>query len=112
MAELTLTINGRNFSVSCDSGQEQRVVDLAHFVDARLQDIARSGAGQNESHLFVLTSLMLADEIFELRDQIHRGGGQVQSSGKLREDELEIAHAIDQLASRIDGIAERMKKAS
>ena len=112
MAELTLTINGKSFSISCDDGQEQRVMDLAHFVDSRLSDISRAGAAQNESHLLVLTSLMLADEIFELRDQIYHGGGEPQSSGKLREEELAIAQAIESIAGRIDGLAGKIAKAS
>ncbi len=112
MAELTLTINGRNFSIACDDGQEQRVIDLAHFVDSRLKEVSGAGAAHSESHLLVLTSLMLADEVFDLRDQVAQGGGQVQDAGQLRKDELAIVGAIDQLAGRIDGIAERMKKAS
>lgn len=112
MAELTLTINGRNFSISCDDGQEQRVIDLAHFVDSRLKDVSAAGAANNESHLFVLTSLMLADEVFDLREKVNQMGGQPQDAGQLKEDELAIAQAIGQLADRIDGIADRMKKAS
>lgn len=112
MAELTLTINGKNFSIACDDGQEQRVMDLAHFIDSRVGDVARAGAAQSESHLMVLTSLMLADEIFELRDQIYHGGGEPQSAGKLREQELAIAGAIEQIAERIDGLAGKINQSS
>ena len=112
MAELTLTINGKNFNISCDNGQEQRVMDLAHFVDAKLSDISSAGAAQNESHLFVLGALMMADEIFELRDQIYHGGGEPQSSGKQREEELAVAQAIEAIAGRIDGLASKISKAA
>ena len=66
MAEVTLSINGRDYGISCDDGQEQRVQDLGMYVDSRLRDIAKAGAASNESHLLVLTSIMLADEIFDL----------------------------------------------
>lgn len=112
MAELTLTINGKNFNITCDDGQEQRVIDLAHFIDGRLQDVSRAGAAHNESHLLVLTSLMLADEIFELRDQIYNNGGEPMSAGKIREDELAIAQAIESIAERIDGLAGKIAQAS
>ncbi|MCB1531312.1 MAG: cell division protein ZapA [Alphaproteobacteria bacterium] len=111
MAQLTLTINGRNYGIACEDGQEQRVMDLAHYVDSKIKDIARAGAGTNESHLLVLTALMLSDEIFDLRDQVDEQGGQTDKSEAQKHDELIIAQAIDHLADRIDTIAERIKAA-
>lgn len=111
MAEITLTINGRSFGISCDNGQEQRVMELGHYVDSRLKDISRAGAANNESHLLVLTALMLADEVYDLRDNISDMGGELEETRGLKQDELFIAQAIDHLADRIDLIADRMQKA-
>ncbi len=111
MAEVTLTINGRSFGISCDDGQEQRVIDLGHYVDARLKDISRAGAATNESHLMVLTSLLLADEIFDLRDNVANLGGDANQAQTLKQDELVMAQAIDSLADRIDTIADRIQGA-
>jgi cell division protein ZapA len=111
MAEVTLNINGRSFSISCDDGQEQRVRDLGYYVDSRVKDIARAGAATNEAHLLFLASLMLADEVFELKDNIDEMGGQIEEENLLRADEIAIAQAIDHLADRIDVIAGRIQKA-
>lgn len=111
MAQITLTINGRNFGISCEDGQEQRVLELGHYVDSRLKDISRAGAANNESHLLVLTALMLADEAFDLRDNLQDLGAEVQDTRTLKQDELFIAQAIDHLADRINVIADRMAKA-
>lgn len=111
MAEINLQINGRNFGISCDDGQEQRVIDLAYYVDSRLKDISDAGAASNESHLLVLTALMLADEVFDLRDNVNNLGGQVEEGQTLKQDEIAIAQAIDHLADRIDSIATRVQKA-
>lgn len=111
MAELTLTINGRNYGIACEDGQEQRVMDLAHYVDSKMKDIAAAGAGTSESHLLVLTSLMMADETFDLRDQVGELGNQAEQAGVSQNDELIVAQAIDSLADRIDTIAERIKAA-
>ncbi|MCK5284190.1 MAG: cell division protein ZapA [Alphaproteobacteria bacterium] len=110
MSEITLTINGHNFGISCDNGQEQRVMDLGHYVDNRLKDISRAGAASNEAHLLVLTSLMLADEVFDLRNKLGELGGQTQDGESGNQDELVIAQAIDHLAERIDTIAGRIQK--
>ncbi len=108
MPEVTLKINNRGYSLSCDEGQEQRLVDLAHHVDTRLRDIASSGAATNEAHLLVLTSLVLADEIYELRDEMDSMRRNMAEVSTATHDE-EIAHAIDHLASKIEHIAARIQ---
>ncbi|MCM2344893.1 MAG: cell division protein ZapA [Alphaproteobacteria bacterium] len=119
MADVNLNIHGKNYSVACDAGQERRVAELGKYVDARLREIAAAGAASNEPHLLVLTSLVLADEIYELRDMVAELRNrtpkvvheQVETAQRVsEEEELEILAAIEQLASRIDTVAERLQK--
>ncbi|MEZ5919576.1 MAG: cell division protein ZapA [Alphaproteobacteria bacterium] len=109
MAQVDITIHGRRYGISCQDGQEQRVSDLARYVDERLHDIASAGAAASESHLLVLTTLMLADEIFDLRTDLDNMGGQVRNDENAREEEALIIEAIDTLAGRIDTIAKRIQ---
>ena len=118
MSEVTLKINGRGYSLACDAGQEQRLTDLSYYVDSRLRDIANAGAATNDSHLLVLTSLVLADEVFELRDQMSAmnshleqlklGQQQVQEPSSGVEEEELIAQAITHLAEKIERISSRL----
>ncbi len=115
MGEVNVKINGRNYGISCQDGQEQRVLDLGHYVDERVKTISAAGAASNENHLMVLTALMLCDEIFDLRE----GGAGVASSTHQAEhinvstisseDEAHMAHAINHLAERIDTLAKRIQ---
>lgn len=117
MAEVSITLNGRVYDIGCDAGQENRITTLAAYIDQRLQQIARSGAAYNDAHLFVLTSLVLADEIFEAQDSSTKsarnaapavaGAAPVAS----KEDEQALVKLLDQLTKRIDGIAERVQAA-
>ncbi len=110
MAEISITINGRNYGIACDDGQEKRVQELARLVDGRLREIARAGAASNESHLLVLTSIILADEISDLKASGAMSPGTTMGV-KMSEDEEEaIVSAIDLLASRIDAIAGNLQK--
>src|SRR5688572_29424939 len=111
MAEVTLTINGRNYGIACDDGQEKRVRDLGYYIDQRVREIARAGAATNESHLMVLTSLMLADEIFDLRDNMGALEEDAQQASPNARNDEAIAGAIGELADRIDDIADRVQKA-
>lgn len=122
MAEVSLNIHGKAYGVSCDDGQEQRVVQLGKYVDARLREIAGGGGAGTESHLLVLTALMLADEAFENREhaaalyhQAQQAGRQQQyqqpeaANGMNQDEERMIASAIDKLANRIDSVAQRLQ---
>ncbi len=108
MPEVTLKINNRGYSLACDAGQEQRLVDLAHHVDSRLKDIASAGAATNEAHLLVLTSLVLSDEIHELRDELAAMRRDMNGASATTAHDEEIAEAIDHLAGKIEHIAARI----
>lgn len=111
MAQVNITINGRSFGISCEDGQEQRVADLSQYVDSRLKDIAKAGGASNEAHLLVLTSLLLADEVFDLRKDVGSINENLQSAQANQNDEAAVAHAIEDLADRIDRIASRIQNA-
>lgn len=111
MAEVKIVINGRTFGISCEDGQEKRVSDLGRYVDTRLREIAKAGAASNESHLLVLASLMISDEVFELRDNLARINHQIKKSEASGEDDALVAATIDQLAERIERIASRIQAA-
>ena len=68
MAEVTITINGRHYDIACDEGQEGRIIDLAGYIDEHISSVARTGAAYNDSHLQILTLLVVADELFEARE--------------------------------------------
>ncbi len=111
MSEVNITINGRSFGISCEDGQEQRVADLSHYVDSRLKDIAKAGAASNEAHLLVLTTLLLADEVFDLRNDVGSMSQNLETAQANENNEAAVAHAIDDLADRIDRIASRIQNA-
>ncbi len=113
MAEVNISINGRKFGIACDDGQEQRVIELSNFVDGRVKDMAQSGAGTNESHLLVLSSLLMADELFDLKEENSSNAGNKTPLGTLqitKADEGEITGALDQMADRIDSLAGNLQK--
>lgn len=111
MAEVKIYINGRTYDISCDSGQEGRVVDLAAFIDQKLQQISRSGAAYNDAHLMVLTALVLADELFDTRAAAGAPKpSRAAAAGSA--DDLAMVRVLEHLTQRIDGIATRIQQAS
>jgi cell division protein ZapA len=116
MAQVTLNINGKDYGIACDEGQEQRVIDLAHYIDEKVKTMIQSGAAKTENHALVLASLIIADEHFDLLDSAttsnaNSGMADHMSQKNQAEDEARIAHSISTLADRIDAVAEKMKAA-
>lgn len=118
MAEVSLNIHGKPYGIACDDGQEGRVREVGQYVDSRVRDIASAGAASNENHLLVLTALVLADEVKELRDNMRsaqangntpRQPQQVVYEGLSEAEERRIVESIEQLAMRIDSVADRLR---
>lgn len=115
MAEVNLNINGKNYGIACDDGQEGRVIEVGQYVDSCAKDISSAGAASNENHLLVLTALVLADQIKELRDNMQHGGqmpAQNVYAGLKPEEERSIVQSIENLAGRIESVASRLAKAA
>lgn len=115
MAEVNIALNGRSYEIACDAGQEGRVVDLAAYIDQRLQGIARSGGAYNDAHLLVLTALVLADELYDAREAASaRPAAKTAPAAQApqsREEEQIVLRLLSELAKRIDGIAQRVQAA-
>jgi cell division protein ZapA len=116
MAEVSISLNGRTYEIACDAGQEGRVVDLAAYIDQRLQGIARSGGAYNDAHLLVLTALVLADELYDAREDEARQryspkAPAASAPAPSKEEEQLLVRLLGDLAKRIDGIAQRVQAA-
>ena len=105
MAEVTITINGRHYDISCDAGQEGRIIDLAGYIDEKITLVGRSGAAYNDSHLQILSLLMLADELFEAREN-----GAVQSQSGVAALKKEIRAEVEaEYQGRLEKLQAQMK---
>ena len=111
MAEVNISLNGRAYEIACDPGQEGRIVDLAAYIDQRVQKIARSGGAYNDSHLLALVALVLADELFEAREIAAGAPAAAKAPAASKEDEAALAKLLENLSKRIDGIAQRVQAA-
>ncbi len=116
MAEVTVNIKGRNYGIACDDGQEERIQELGKYINERLNAIAAAGAAATESHLLVLTSLVLADEVHELLEdnntQASSGTGVSEEQLIAQEEQQALGNAVEHLNQRVLKIANSLKEAA
>ena len=63
MAQVTITINSREYGIACGDGQESHIIKLSRLLDEKAK-LLTSGNGQiNENMLLAMVGLLLADEL-------------------------------------------------
>jgi cell division protein ZapA len=72
MAHVSVTINGRQYRMSCDDGQEHHVARLAHDLDQRIMNLRVTFGEIGDARLTIMAALMLVDELSEQRQRLHR----------------------------------------
>jgi cell division protein ZapA len=103
MAEVRLSIAGREYIVTCRDGEEDRLNHLGQLVDAKARQAGGSAGGLNESRLLLFAALLLADEVQD------NGGvpkpGTAASTGIDDQIALQMAQSLERLAERVETFA-------
>ena len=108
MAQVSLTVNGRPFAITCDDGQEARIRRLGEYVDAKVAEFVRSIGQVGEARLLLLAALVIADELAKATEAL----GEERSGVPDAEASAAIdaaAKGIQSLARRVEAIAERLE---
>ncbi|MEM7443871.1 MAG: cell division protein ZapA [Pseudomonadota bacterium] len=103
MARVEIVLNGRQYPIACEDGQEDRVREVASFLETRLAELRQQAPNATDSQLLVMVSLMVADELFDANQQ----SGGVASVV----DSPEVADSLGRIAGRIEELAVRLERA-
>ncbi|WP_029010367.1 cell division protein ZapA [Azospirillum halopraeferens] len=107
MKRVEIEVNGRAYLLACEPGQEDRLRELAAYVDRRLKELTGGGRSAAEAPMLVMTCLVLADELQDLL-----AGRAVAPSALLRpSEEAEMVEAVDGITRRIEEVAARLERA-
>ncbi len=104
MAEVEIRVNGRDYRVACDDGQEERLQTLAAFFNDYVTDLSAELGQIGDARLMLLSSLTVCDELFELRERVR----DLENAGDaLDPDTVGAAgRAVEAATARIREIAE------
>lgn len=111
MARVEIELNGRQYAVACEEGQEQRLREIASFVDAKMGALAQGKMGASETQLLVLTTLTMADQLFDLRAELAKARTGSAAGGLDLGLEERYAAAVEALAKRVNAVASKLARA-
>lgn len=69
MPEVTITIGGRPFSVSCQAGEEHFLHSAARMLDTEAGPLVASMGRLPETRMLLMSGLMLADRTAAIEDE-------------------------------------------
>ena len=111
MAQVPVTINGREYAITCDDGQEAHLTRLGAYVDKRLGElVAAVGSDIGEAHLLVMVGLMIADELADVQADMDSLKASNEGIAARLEAEENLSARMKKMALRIDDVAERLEQ--
>jgi len=107
MATVTVEVNGRPYAVGCADGQEERVRILAKQFDNQVRQVAGDVGHVGDLRLFLMSALILADELHEARLNAGKAGPSSATAPAPASTDG-VAEALNAVAARIEKIAQNI----
>ena len=112
MAHVSVTINGRQYRMACDDGQEHHLARLAHDLDQRIANLRGTFGEIGDMRLTVMAALILVDELSEVRQRVHRIETEFTGLQQARAAAADRSEAVEaDIAAAFNSAAERIEKA-
>jgi len=118
MTQVSVTINGRQFRMACEDGQEPHLVDLARDLDARIAGLRAKFGEIGDTRLTVMAALTLADELGELHARLKRleeelaaaQDALIATGDRNKAAQAAMAAAMTAAAERIENVTKRLNQ--
>jgi cell division protein ZapA len=118
MTQVNVTINGRQFRMACEDGEEERLARLAEDLDARISRLRLRFGEIGDTRLTVMAALTLADELAEARGKLTQVEPEIaamqevgaQSAERSKATQAAVSAALNSAAERIERMARRLNE--
>jgi cell division protein ZapA len=118
MPQVSVTINGRQFRMTCEDGEETHLLRLAEDLDQRITRLRARFGEIGDTRLTVMAALTLADELTETKERLARmepelaklQEANVASAERAQATQTAIVAALNAAAERIEGITRRLNQ--
>jgi cell division protein ZapA len=111
MSQVTVTINGRQFRMACEDGQESHLLRLAQDLDQRIDRLRTTFGEIGDTRLTVMAALTVADELAETGGKLRRLEEDMATLQEARATSVERANATQAaVAAALNSAAERIEQ--
>ena len=110
MAQVEIKINGRDYRIACEDGQESHLSSLAQYLDGKVGELVKEVGQIGDTSLMVMAGLLVTDELSDIREELEVARNQAarDTQGAIDDTEDKIAGQVDSLAARIEIVAKAL----
>lgn len=120
MGQVSVEINGRNYRMACDDGEEGHVAELGARLNACVNDLRDSFGEIGDQRLTVMAAMMMTDQLFEAEQKLENFGSELEqlrqsdqsAVAQLEEQERKLVVKVEEAAERIEALAKGLNQLS
>jgi cell division protein ZapA len=120
MSQINVTINGRQFRMACEDGQEDHLTDLARGLDARIEGLRGKFGEIGDTRLTVMAAITIADELSEMAERLKRleadfaatKDDSVAASHRSQVAQAAVVTALATAAERIESVTRKLNQSA
>jgi cell division protein ZapA len=110
MSHINVTINGRQYRMACEEGQETRLLQLAEGFEARIGSLRGKFGEIGDARLTVMAALTVSDELIDATQRIRSLEQELEvlrdvrvvAADRARATQVAVANALNAAADRIE----------
>ena len=110
MSHINVTINGRQYRMACEEGQEVRLLKLAESLESRIEELRGKFGEIGDARLTVMAALTVCDELLDANARMHALESELENlrsvrvaaTDRARTTQIAVANALNAAADRIE----------
>lgn len=113
MSHINVTINGRQYRMACEEGQEVRLLKLAESLETRIQSLRGKFGEIGDARLTVMAALTVCDELVDAGNRIRTLEQELTELRDFRNAAVERARLTQTaVVNALNAAAERIEKST
>lgn len=113
MAQVTITVGGRHYRLSCDEGEEPHLAGLGEKLDTMIAELREAFGEIGDQRLTVMAAILALDRLGEAEKKVDAVKADIssaarenrdESAGRVKQIEEHFAGALEKAAARIEGL--------
>jgi cell division protein ZapA len=118
MNHVNVTINGRQYRMACEEGQEVRLLRLAESLETRIESLRGKFGEIGDARLTVMAALTVCDELLDANNRIRSleeeieglRGVRLVAADRARATQGAVSNALNAAADRIEKITQVLNR--
>jgi cell division protein ZapA len=110
MNHVNVTINGRQYRMACEEGQEAHLLNLAEGLESRIESLRGKFGEIGDARLTVMAALTVCDELLDATSRIRTLEEELEAlrdvrvvaAERARSTQTAVANALNAAADRIE----------